>query len=188
MICGMRFAQRLKFVTHGFDARNRLTYDARPMSGSLYAWYSLRDLESLADREVTLDGMLEVGKLARLKSLLHTDAGSVSATLRFGQRSDGWVAVELRYKAAMELVCQRCLEPYRHEIDESANVVVADEGSMPATTPAGFEPFELREGRLQPAQLIEDELIVAMPLVPKHVRVEDCGSLAREVAQLERRP
>ena len=54
---------------------------------------------------------------------------------------------------------------------------------MPATAPEGFEPFELEEGRLQPAQLIEDELIVAIPLVPKHARVEDCGSLAREFAE-----
>jgi uncharacterized protein len=158
------------------------------MSGSLYAWYSLRDLESLADREVTLDGVLEIGKLTRLKSLLHTDAGSVSATLRFGQRGDGWLAVELGLKASVQLVCQRCLEPYRHELEDSANVVVADEASLPATTPAGFEPFELSEGRLQPAQLIEDELIVAVPLVPKHARVEDCGSLARELAELQPRP
>ena len=158
------------------------------MSGSLYGWYSLRDLESLADRGVTLDGVLEIGKLARLKSLLHTDAGSVSATLRFGQRGDGWLAVELVYQASVQLVCQRCLEAYRHPLDDSANVVMADEASMPATTPAGFEPFELTEGRLQPAQLIEDELIVAIPLVPRHPRVEDCGSLARELAELERRP
>jgi uncharacterized protein len=158
------------------------------MSGSLYGWYSLRDLESLADRGVTLDGMLEIGKLARLKSLLHADAGSVSATLRFGQRGDGWLAVELGLKASVQLVCQRCLEGYRHLLDDSANVVVADEASMPATMPAGFEPFELTEGRLQPAQLIEDELIVAIPLVPKHPRVEDCGSLARQLAELERRP
>ena len=54
--------------------------------------------------------------------------------------------------------------------------------------PEGFEPFELDEGRLQPAQLIEDELIVAIPLVPKHARVEDCGSLAREFAELGERP
>jgi uncharacterized protein len=158
------------------------------MSGSLYAWYSLRDLESLADRGVTLNGELTVGKLTRLKSLLHTDAGSVSATLRFGQRKDGWLAVGLDYRAAVQLVCQRCLEPYWHELDDHANVVVADEASLPATTPAGFEPFELVEGRLQPAELIEDELIVAIPLVPKHARVEDCGSLARELADLNERP
>jgi uncharacterized protein len=158
------------------------------MSGSLYGWYSLRDLESLADRGVTLHGELEVGKLTRLKTLLHAAAGSVSATLRFGQHGDGWWAVEVEYRTAVELVCQRCLEPYRHELDGRTHVVVADEASMPTTLPAGFEPFELTDGRLQPAQLIEDELIVAIPLVPKHPRVEDCGSLARELAELSERP
>src|SRR5690606_28740567 len=97
------------FVTHGFDARNLLTYDARPMSGSLHAWYSLRDLESLADRGVTLRGELAIELLTRLKGLLHSDAGSVSATLDFEQRRDGWLGVELDYRADVDLVCQRCL-------------------------------------------------------------------------------
>jgi len=152
------------------------------MSGSLHAWYSLRDLESLAARGVTLSGELEVGTLTRLKSLLQSDAGSVRATLRFRQRGDGWVGAELEFETAVELMCQRCLEPFRHELDESVNVVIADGDSLPETVPTGFEPFELEDGRLQPAQLIEDELIVAIPLVPKHARVEDCGSLARSLA------
>jgi uncharacterized metal-binding protein YceD (DUF177 family) len=66
--------------------------------------------------------------------------------------------------------------------------VVADRDSLPATVPTGFEPFELEDGRFQAAQLIEDELIVAIPLVPKHARVEDCGSLARELAGQGERP
>jgi uncharacterized protein len=82
----------------------------------------------------------------------------------------------------VELVCPRCLEPFRHELAQSVNVVVADSDSLPATVPEGFEPFELASGRFQPAELVEDELIVAIPLVPKHARVEDCGSLARQLA------
>jgi uncharacterized protein len=154
------------------------------MSGSLRAWYSLRDLESLADREVTLGGELDVETLTRLKTLLHSGVGSVRATLRFRQRGDGWLAVELDYQGSVHLVCQRCLEPFRHEMADTVNVVVADSDSVLSTAPAECEPFELEEGQLQPAQLIEDELIVAIPLVPKHARVEDCGSLAREIAQL----
>lgn len=149
------------------------------MSGSLHAWYSLGDLESLADRGVTLRGELDIGSLTRLKGLLHSDAGSVSATLKFQQRGDGWLGVGLDYRAAVDLVCQRCLEPFRHELADSVNVVVADAAALPAATPEGFEPFELADGRLKPAELIEDELIVAIPLVPKHASVEDCGSLAR---------
>jgi uncharacterized metal-binding protein YceD (DUF177 family) len=70
---------------------------------------------------------------------------------------------------------------------ERVNVVLADGASLPATTPVGFEAFELEDGRFQPAQLIEDELIVAIPLVPKHARIEDCGSLAREWVELDER-
>src|SRR5262245_7047700 len=158
------------------------------MSGSLHAWYSLRDLESLADRGVTLSGELEIGTLTRLTSLLHSDFGSVRATLRFRQRGDGWLQAELGLKALVELVCQRCLEPFRHELEETVNVVLAGSDSLPATVPEGLEPFELEDGRLQPAQLIEDELIVALPLVPKHARVDDCGSLARELAGQGERP
>lgn len=154
------------------------------MSGSLRAWYSLRDLESLADRGVALSGELSNDKLTRLKSLLHSDVGSVRATLRFRQRGDGWLAAELDYEGSVDLVCQRCLEPFRHELRDTVNVVLADGDSVPLAPPTGYEPFELEEGRLQPAQLIEDELIVAVPLVPKHARVEDCGSLARELAKL----
>ena len=158
------------------------------MSGSLHAWYSLRDLESLADRGVTLRGELAIEVLTRLKGLLHSDAGSVSATLDFEQRTDGWLGVELDYRAAVDLVCQRCLEPFRHELADNVNVVMADAAALPAATPEGFEPFELVDGRFQPAELIEDELIVAIPLVPKHERVEDCGSLARRIAGPAERP
>ena len=178
----------MSFVTHGFDAGNPLTYDARPMSGSLHAWYGLRDLESLANRGVTLSGELDIGKLTRLRGLLHSEPGSVSATLRFRQRGDGWLGAELEFRADVELVCQRCLEPFRQELEESVNVVIADSDSLPATVPTGFEPFELEDAQLQPAQLIEDEVIVAIPLVPKHARIEDCGSLARELAGRGERP
>jgi uncharacterized protein len=153
------------------------------MSGSLHAWYSLRDLESLANRGVTLGGALDVGELTRLAGMLHSDAGSVRAELEFRQRSDGWLGAELDYQAAVDLVCQRCLEPFRHELAEHVQVVLADADALPATTPDGFEPFELEGGRLRPAQLIEDELIVAIPLVPRHPRIEDCGSLARELTE-----
>jgi uncharacterized protein len=157
------------------------------MSGSLHAWYSLRDLESLAARDVTLSGELDLGKLTRLAGLLHSDVGSVRASLRFRQRRDGWVGVELTYQAAVHLVCQRCLEPFRHEMTERVDVVLADAASVPPAVPEGFEPFELEGGRLQPAQLVEDELIVAIPLVAKHAVIEECGGLARQLAKLSER-
>ena len=58
---------------------------------------------------------------------------------------------------------------------------IVEPGGSESSVPAGYEPIELDEGRLSPAVLIEDELIVAIPLVPKHARPEDCGSLAHNL-------
>ena len=159
------------------------------MSGSLHAWYSLRDLESLADRGVTLSGELDVGKLTRLKSLLHSDFGSVRATLRFRQRGRrlGGVGARLSRRGRARVPALPRAVSARAR-GQSVDVVLIDGASLPATAPAGIEPFELEGGRLQPAQLIEDELIVAIPFVPKHARIEDCGSLARQLAGQDERP
>lgn len=151
------------------------------MSGSLHAWYSLRELEALADRGGTLGGAVALGKLGRFMKLLNSDVGAVQATLSFRHGSAGRLVAVLDYRAEVELVCQRCLEPFRHGVTGHVEMTLVDEDSVPRTSDE-IERYELEEGRLRPSQLIEDELIVAMPLVPKHPRPEDCGSLARDLA------
>jgi uncharacterized protein len=166
------------------------------MSGSLHVWYGLRDLETLGKRQVALHGELELRTMTRLAGLLHdsgggpsgNDRGSVEASLRFEQRGDGWLGLTLDYDTTVELTCQRCLEPFRERIAARVELVVTESEPPPTTAPEGFERVELEGGRLLPAQLIEDELIVSIPLVPKHARVEDCGSLARALTTSTPRP
>jgi uncharacterized protein len=151
------------------------------MSGSLRAWYSLRDLEELGGRQAKLEGELEVADLPRLAALLHSTAGSVRASLHFRQRGVGAVAATLSFDTTVELLCQRCLEPFAQPIEERVEVMLVEPGTSSASIPDGHEPVELDNDRLLPARLIEDELIVSIPLVPKHARIEDCGSLARNL-------
>ena len=151
------------------------------MSGSLHAWYSLRDLETLGGRQGELVGELELARLPRLAGLLHSTAGSVRASLQFRQRGIGRLQGTLELATTVRLICQRCLEPFDQPIAERVELMFVKPGEAGASTPVGHEPIELDDGRLLPARLIEDELIVAIPLVPKHARVEDCGSLANNL-------
>jgi uncharacterized protein len=151
------------------------------MSGSLRAWYSLRDMEALGARQGGLDGRLELNGLPRLAGLLHSTAGSVRASLHFRQRGVGALAATLELETTVELLCQRCLEPFEQPISERIELMLLQPGASSPSIPEGYEPVELDNGRLLPARLIEDELIVSIPLVPKHARIEDCGSLARNL-------
>jgi len=138
------------------------------MSRALHSWYSLPDLMALAERGAVLEGTLKLAKLARLKDLLNSSAGSASARVAFSRGHDDVLLMELQCQASLELVCQRCLEPVVHEVSERVDFAVAETEDSLAMLPRGVELIALEGDRFQPATLIEDELIVSLPLVPRH--------------------
>ena len=153
------------------------------MPKALHAWYSLRDLEALGMRQAELHGELQLRQLPRFTQLLHSADGSVKATLRFRQPATGWVSLSLQYEAAVELTCQRCLEPMTAHLTATTELALLESSALENRVPEGTEPVLLEDDRTKLAELVEDELIVGLPLVPKHERPEDCGSLARLISE-----
>jgi uncharacterized protein len=138
------------------------------MSGALHSWYSLPDLMSLAERGAVLEGTIELSKFARLKDLLVSSDGSAKARICFRRNDDDMLLMELECEARLELVCQRCLEAVTHEVREQVEFAVAENEDSLAVLPNGMNLIALGGDRFQPSALIEDELIVSLPLVPKH--------------------
>ncbi|MGI9259993.1 MAG: YceD family protein [Gammaproteobacteria bacterium] len=149
------------------------------MPGSLHAWYSLYDLEALAEREATLSGEIELRQLTRLRDVLHSDSGSVQASLKLSRQASVFVTVELTFDAAVDLVCQRCLEPMQHRVSEKVSLVLLDQDSTQGEQDNSREAVVLDNEKLKPASLIEDELIVSLPIVPRHERIDECGKIAQ---------
>lgn len=148
------------------------------MSGRLHTWYSLPDLDGLAERNAELCGEIQLNRLARLRGMLREDAGSVRAVLSFRPRRDGWLIVGLEYRAALTLTCQRCLGSMVYDAGGCVELLVLEDSSLESQAPASLEPVVLDGDRLSPAQLIEDELIISLPLVPRHTDESECGTLA----------
>ena len=157
------------------------------MSSSLHAWYSLCDLGILAERKTALRGEIEVRCMERLRDLLHADGGSVTASLRFRQRHSGYVTVDVRCEGVLELQCQRCLEPLYHEVSDDSHLALLESAALEAHVPEDCEPVLLEEGRLMPAALIEDALIVGLPLAPTHRNIGDCGTLVEQLDRYQHR-
>lgn len=171
-------------VTFGFDSGKSYPYHCAIMPRTLYAWYSLNELEAFAQREARFDEEIDAAQLPRLRKLLHTDDGSVRVSFRFGQQRVGYVTVELEYRFNFKLVCQRCLDPVEEKTSHRVLLVVLEDESMAASAPAGYEPIILSGERFQLAEVIEDELIVSLPLISRHARIEECGGLARNLEVL----
>ena len=155
------------------------------MPSSLHTWYSLPDLDILAQREAVLEGEIPLARLVRLAELLNSDAGSVKARLVFRQHQKGTLILTLQCEAALELICQRCLEPVSNvSVGEVEFGLVATEAEL-SQLPEAYEAIVLDGERFSPAELIEDELIVSLPLVPRHVDRDQCGPLAGKLGSIE---
>lgn len=138
------------------------------MPAALESWYSLRDLMALAERGAVLEGTIELSRFDRLKGLLNSCEGSARARFAFRRSHDDVLLVELQCEAALELVCQHCLDPVTHEVRERVEFAVADTEDSLAVVPQGTESIALNGERFRPATMLEDELIVSLPLVPRH--------------------
>lgn len=144
------------------------------MPASLRAWYTPADFESLAAHTRVLAGEFSVADMDRLTEHLGSAAGSCEAWFAFSRREPGWIGLEVTLQAVLTVTCQRCLEPLNLEIAERVEVGLIDTDHTTAVLPEGIESVVLEGDRFSPQRLVEDELIMAVPLIPKHAP-EQCA-------------
>lgn len=151
----------------------------------LGAWYSFYDLTELADRGVVMSGEFRPGELPRLDALVSASSGRrIEAQLNFYRDAAGFVGIDLLCEGRLGLVCQRCLEVVDHELREEVRWTVVESELQAAAVPADREVLVLGSERFLPAALVEDEIIVALPIVPRHLSIDDCGPLAQNLVAL----
>src|SRR3546814_8066206 len=97
--------------------------------------------------------------------------GEAPFALQFDRDSLQVTYVELRIEAALPLECQRTLQRFEFpvEIVQRLGLIAAggDDEVEEAALPEGYEALQLpADGMLRPAELVEDELIMAIPVVP----------------------
>jgi uncharacterized protein len=129
-----------------------------------------------------MDGATPLAQMPRLADLVvAADPGDPHATPDVQWQLDGrWkeaaarpaeVRLQLQAQAKLWLVCQRCLQPAAHPIalDQTYRFVASEEEAARLDEEAGDEEDVLVLPRaLKVSELIEDELILALPIVPMH--------------------
>jgi len=136
----------------------------------------------LAGREAMLERQLRLSQLPRLVEAGALEGTQVRAQLEFGT-FEGRPSIEVRVEGEVFLACQRCLKPCRCAVDESASLVVVardvDE------VPGGYESLLGDPERLSVAELIEEQVLLGLPLVPMHASAVECGAAAAVLAAVE---
>ena len=113
------------------------------------------------------EGSLPLASLPRLVPSLADESGECRYRVEFGRDEFGVAFCEIQAEAAVPLVCQRTLETFALPVRIEQRIGLVKDEREEAGLPPGYEPVQPPEdGRIHPAELIEDELILALPVVP----------------------
>lgn len=177
-----------------FDSGLAETYHARAMGNPLLDRASPRDL---AERGQVIEKKEKLELFPRLTETVAADLGTLSAErlprrwrqspvafrLVFAWADDrhrlpslsGWVSAEV------PAVCQRCLEPLTLSLAQELKLLLT--GAEVPEALGDFETWEIDEAWVRPADIVDEVLIMAMPLAAMHADRRSCGALAGRLTQ-----
>lgn len=113
------------------------------------------------------EGRLPLAAMQRLVGSLVDDDGEVRYSIDFDTDPLGVPYAELRIAAELPLECQRSLERFLLPVALVQRLGLIRDEADEAALPEGYEPLLVPEdGLVHPADLVEDELILALPSVP----------------------
>jgi uncharacterized protein len=121
-----------------------------------------------------LEGTLPVSSLERLHDMLVDTSGSLDFRLVGYRGERGEAMLALTVTGSLGLACQRCLEAIRFGVDIDSRLELVLEGKeMPEDElEDDSRDFLPVAGALDVADLVEDEILLALPVAPRHER---CG-------------
>jgi len=145
------------------DRKGGKTYHRAPMSLALPERV---DASRMVQARRSFHGKLPLASLKRLRGSLAADDGVAEYELEFGRDELGVDYLALHVDAELALTCQRTLEVFRQPVHIDQRLgLIRDEGEE-AALPSGYEPLLITDGEINLADVIEDELILALPVVP----------------------
>ncbi len=132
------------------------------------------DIRAFADSGETLSGAFALRSLERLTELLHGEAAGevrweVSGEIqqRLGAPEEVWL--DLRIEAEVPLECQRCLDSVAIPVlIDRPFLFAADEKAAAELDAESDEDVLVLSRAFDLVALIEDEVLLALPIVPRH--------------------
>lgn len=120
-------------------------------------------------RAVCLNGRMKLSSMKRLLSSLVDTEGFAEVSVEFGRREDGSPRLTGTIQADLKLECQRCLGEMILPLNSSIDLLLRE-----TATDEDDDVIVVSEGVLRLHELIEDELILALPVIAIHEDRQDC--------------
>jgi uncharacterized protein len=123
----------------------------------------------LAGAGASLQGTVDLSTLSRLAPSLHAiGQETVAVRMHFGVDGEGIYYLRGTLRTVLELTCQRCLGAVRYPVDIEFSLGLAGSADEAERLPDRYEPLVATGESVAVATIVEDELILALPIVAAH--------------------
>jgi uncharacterized protein len=136
-------------------------------------WSKPLDVDRLSEAEADVDFVIPLAELPRLRAQLASVTGEVHGRVHF-RRAKGIAVAELTVEGTASLVCQRCLEAMEIGVEAATEVGLIAKEADASRVPEELEPVLAPEGRISIGELVEEELLLTLPIVPLHAEGDPC--------------
>jgi len=121
----------------------------------------------LVDSGQGFSGSWPLNRFDRLAPLLAQPiTGEVIFTLNFGRDESGVPIVDVTASATLPLLCQRTLKRFAQQLDHTSRLGLLKNEADYVSLPEAYEPLVVAEGQVALTDIVEDEIILALPLIP----------------------
>jgi uncharacterized protein len=133
--------------------------DARPFIDSL----------DFARNGREISGEVPVAELARLLDMLENPQGILSYTVRGGVDNQGIHFLDISVTGRCRLLCQRCLEGLDYPVQLDTRLLLRDQASLDTMDDEDEELDSiLADAHLDVLNLLEEEILLSLPIAPRH--------------------
>jgi uncharacterized protein len=133
------------------------------------------DAFRLAASRGELSGRVDPQTLPRLEEHVAEPGGHVDWTIRGCDDADGRPAITVALAGTVTLTCQHCLGTVTERVEQSTLLLLArDDADLVRLDEASDQEVVDAREPLDPATLVEDELLLTLPFAPRHAG--ECAS------------
>lgn len=143
------------------------------------------EVAALAADEAVIEAEIALAELERIRPLLRGDAGLARGRFHF-HRESALAVAEGHVSATLTVTCQRCLGEMTLPVDTDSRLAFVADAAASADMAGSREPVIAVDGQVSLAMLIEEELLLALPLAPMHRDARDCHARPEEQADQSR--
>lgn len=122
----------------------------------------------LAQENCLLHGQIAVEQFSRVVGSLSSTQGTVSFEWLFTTLDEQQAIIKGWVRAPLQMVCQRCLQQMTYFLETTVSLVILADGQNDDDLLAGYEALVLTEIPVSLITLLEDEIILALPIAVVH--------------------